>query len=153
MYKHIESILKAPVELKKPLLGGGEAAMSLKQSQLEALEAGLAMIAQTEQLAQERAALSEKVSLLAGQLDKVVKEQGAIGQAVEAALATGKIVGGGTLVESIGLLGAKCKEYGEKAPQHNHPGNDGKEDNGLIGGYLDPKDEHNQLLASLFHNN
>ena len=51
--------------------------------------------------------------------------------------------------EAIAALGTKCKEYGSDKNTHSIPRSDGKDRHpvadGLIEGYFDPKDPHNQI--------
>lgn len=56
---------------------------------------------------------------------------------------------GTSVAEAIATLGTKCKEFGGAKNTHSIPPTDGKDKqeaaDGLIDGYFDPKDPHNQI--------
>jgi len=56
---------------------------------------------------------------------------------------------GTSVAEAIAALGTKCKEFGSAKNTHSIPRTDGKDKHpaadGLIEGYFDPKDPHNQI--------
>lgn len=56
-----------------------------------------------------------------------------------------------TAEANISLLGEKCKEYGNSNNRHSFPENSGNEElaDGLVEGYLDTNDAHNQLLTKI----
>ncbi|EKB60752.1 hypothetical protein [Bergeyella zoohelcum] len=75
----------------------------------------------------------------------------AVENAVEQALQLAGLTAKETLVENIALLGEKCKEYGDSKNRHSTPENNGTEEptNGLINGYINPNDAHNQIINSI----
>ncbi|MCO7352078.1 hypothetical protein NHN18_01070 [Riemerella anatipestifer] len=73
--------------------------------------------------------------------------------ALEQALNIAGVEAGADMIASIVALGEKCKEYGESTNRHTFAKNTGvdEEADSLIEGYLDPNDEHNQLLKQITH--
>ena len=132
------------IVVKKPLMGG-EAKVSLTESQLEKIENALAE-KDTSALEQELAALKEEKS-------QFQEEVNGFRASVNQALTDNKLEASEDLNADIALLGKTCKEYGEERPKPTLPTNNGREpkenENGLIGGYINPQDEHNKLLNSL----
>lgn len=99
----------------------------------------------------EEALEKNDTSDLEEQLTTAQDEVKGVENAVEQALEVAGLKAGDSLVASIVALGEKCKEYGESKDRHTFAQNSGKDEevDGLIDGYLDPNDEHNQLLKSL----
>ena len=99
-----------------------------------------------EELEKTKQSLSDAVT----NLEVVKKNSEETAQAVEAALETAglKEEAKESVVENIALLGEKCKEFGGSKNRHSVVENDGTEnsENGLIGGFMNPEDEHNKLL-------
>ena len=122
-YVLLSALLGSALEEKKPLFGG-EAYVSLTASQLATLKA-------------------EK--------EKVATEGKALSEALGEAMVLNSLKSQGDAIADIATLGQTCKEYGEKRPVHTQPSNDGKEtpEGNYIGGFLNPEDAHNKLLASL----
>ena len=148
-YVLLSALLGSAIEEKKPLFGG-EAYVSLTASQLAKVEAALA--------AQKEAATAEQVAALKGEIatlksaqEKVAAEGKALSEALGEAMALNGLKSQGDALADIAALGKTCKEYGDKRPVHTQPSNDGKEapEGNYIGGFLNPEDAHNKLLASL----
>ena len=148
-YVLLSALLGSAIEEKKPLFGG-EAYVSLTASQLAKVEAALA--------AQKEAASAEQVAALEGEIatlkaaqEKVATEGKALSEALGEAMALNGLKSQGDAIADIAALGKTCKEYGDKRPVHTQPSNDGKEapEGNYIGGFLNPEDAHNKLLASL----
>ncbi|MFJ1424863.1 hypothetical protein ACILFS_00930 [Capnocytophaga canimorsus] len=129
---------------KKPVLGG-EAKASFTEEQLEKIENALAE-KDTSALEQELATLKEEKS-------QYQEEVNGFRASVTQALTDNELEASEDLNADITLLGKTCKEYGDARPKPTLPTNNGKEpkedENGLIGGYINPQDEHNKLLNSL----
>ena len=108
--------------------------------------AGLESEGMAEELEKTKQSLSDAVT----NLEVVKKNSEETAQAVEAALETAglKEEAKESVVENIALLGEKCKEFGGSKNRHSVVENDGTEnsENGLIGGFMNPEDEHNKLL-------
>jgi len=148
-YVLLSALFGSAIEEKKPLFGG-EAYVSLTASQLEKVEAALA--------AQKEAASAEQVAALKGEIatlkaaqEKVATEGKALSEALGEAMALNGLKSQGDALADIAALGQTCKAYGDKRPVHTQPSNDGKEapEGNYIGGFLNPEDAHNKLLASL----
>ena len=148
-YVLLSALLGSAIEEKKPLFGG-EAYVSLTASQLAKVEAALA--------AQKEAASAEQVAALKGEIatlkaaqEKVATEGKALSEALGEAMGLNGLKSQGDAIADIAALGKTCKEYGDKRPVHTQPSNDGKEapEGNYIGGFLNPEDAHNKLLASL----
>ena len=107
----------------------------------------------TEGLAEELESTKQSLSDAVTNLEVVKKNSEETAQAVEAALETAglKEEAKESVVENIALLGEKCKEFGGSKNRHSVVENDGTEnsENGLIGGFMNPEDEHNKLLQRL----
>ena len=121
----------------------------LSEEDLEKIENALAGL-ESEGLAEELESTKQSLSDAVTNLEVVKKNSEETAQAVEAALETAglKEEAKESVVENIALLGEKCKEFGGSKNRHSLVENDGKEnsENGLIGGFMNPEDEHNKLL-------
>ena len=108
----------------------------LSEEELEKIENALAGL-ESEEMAEELEKTKQSLSDAVTNLEVAKKNSEETAQAVEAALET--------------LLGEKCKEFGGSKNRHSVVENDGKEvsENGLIGGFMNPEDEHNKLLQRL----
>ena len=148
-YVLLSALLGSAIEEKKPLFGG-EAYVSLTASQLAKVEAALAAQKEAASAAQVAALKGEIATLKAAQ-EKVATEGKALSEALGEAMGLNGLKSQGDAIADIAALGKTCKEYGDKRPVHTQPSNDGKEapEGNYIGGFLNPEDAHNKLLASL----
>ncbi|MCT4079283.1 hypothetical protein HZP84_03955 [Elizabethkingia anophelis] len=132
------------VELHSNFFGGKPFA-KLDEDQLEKLEAA---VKQNDVSALEKTIADQKDSIEALQA-KASDSENALQQALE--MNGIKLEEGQEHAAAIALLGQKCKEYGESKNRHSFAGHDGKNKDvepnkdGLIDGYFDPKDPHNQI--------
>lgn len=117
----------------------------LSEEELEKIENALAGL-ESEEMAEELEKTKQSLSDAVTNLEVVKKNSEETAQAVEAALL--KEEAKESVVENIALLGEKCKEFGGSKNRHSVVENDGTEnsENGLIGGFMNPEDEHNKLL-------
>lgn len=124
------------IEMHAGLFGNKKPFAKLDEDQLQTVEAALAE-KDTTALQQELAEAQATVKRLEN--------------AVEQALAVAGVSAGETLEASIVALGETCQKYGGSKERHTFAEHSGKDEeaSGLVAGYLDPNDEHNQLLKSL----
>lgn len=106
--------------------------------------------------ASDNQALQERIATLESEKANLEQEKAALNtqseateNALQQALELNGLAAGKDVEESITLLGTTCKEFGDSQNRHTFAANDGKEGDpsgdGLIDGYIDPKDEHNKI--------
>ncbi len=126
------------IELHSNLFGKKPFA-KLDEDQLEKIENALEERNTTE--------LEAKLSTTEKEKEEAVENVSNLNSAVEQALQHAGLEPKGSVIESIALLGEKCKEFGDSKDRHNFPENSGKEEETeLIDGYINPNDAHNKLI-------
>lgn len=150
-YQKLTAVLGlAQISLSRGALGLSTPTATFSEEDLEKVEQALAQgdAQAMEALQQEVATLKEELATAKEGQAKAIENVMAVEVAVSDALETAGLQAEEEITGSIALLGAKCKEYGNSKERHSFPDNNGKEENtdGLIEGYFDPNDEHNQYL-------
>lgn len=126
----------------KTHLFGQKATASFTEEQLETIEKALAE--------KDTSEFEKKIAQQWQQLDTYEQDAKQMSDAISKALELNGLTAKETETESIQLLGETCKAFGDKGNGHTPTPNNGKEpENGLIGGYIDPNDEHNKFLNSI----
>lgn len=123
------------IELHSNLFGKKPFA-KLDEDQLEKIENAL----------EERNTTELESRLSTAEKEKAVENVSNLNSAVEQALQHAGLEPKGSVIESIALLGEKCKEFGDSKDRHNFPENSGKEETELVDGYINPNDAHNKLI-------
>lgn len=123
---------------------GGKAFVAMTEEQLDLIEEALKE--------KDTSAMETELEALREQDASQRVEMGNIENAVSTAMKLNSLEANST-AESIELLGTTCKAYGEKKTLHTLAQHNGEEldleEDALVDGYLDPKDEHNKLLNSI----
>lgn len=137
----------ATLELHAGVLGTGKPYAKLSLEDLEAIEKALTEKENTGEVEELQQKLTE-TQAEASAYEKMIAETA---QSVDKALKIAGLEKKESMTQSIELLGEKCKEYGESKDRHSLAENNGNDTdaNGLIEGYLDPNDAHNQLLKGI----
>ncbi|MBO6183076.1 hypothetical protein AB670_02542 [Chryseobacterium sp. MOF25P] len=96
--------------------------------------------------------LNTQITNLTTTVSENTASLGSINSAIASAFETNglELPEGTSAADAIATLSTKCKEYGEKTNTHSFIKNDGKDNETLLEGYMDPNAEHNQLLTKLF---
>lgn len=127
---------------------GKKSFAKIDEEQLETIENALQNTDSTE-LKQKIQTLEKEKETLASKVSEMEQSQKQTENALEQALSANGLTPKESVVESIVMLGEKCKEYGDADPIHTLPKNDGKsapeEDGGLVEGFYDPNAPHNQI--------
>lgn len=153
-YQKLTAVLGlAQISLSRGALGLSTPTATFSEEDLGKIEQALAQgdAQAMEALQQEVATLKEDLATAKENETKANEKAEAMENAVAEALETAGLQAEEETTGSIALLGAKCKEYGNSKERHSFPENNGKEENadGLIEGYFDPNDEHNQYLKGV----
>lgn len=131
------------IAFKKPLFGGQEKA-SFSEEELQKIEDALAE--------KDTSALEKEIESLKEEKSQYLQEVEAFKNTVNQALTDNNLSVSEDVTANISLLSKTCKEYGLKRPTPTLIPNNGQENSDkqkLIGGYLNPEDEHNKFLNSL----
>nr|DAJ25503.1 MAG TPA: hypothetical protein [Bacteriophage sp.] len=132
---NLATLLVTALEVKKPLLGG-ENFITLKESQLQAIEDALTK--------NDVSAIEKDLASLKEEKNQWLVEAQKIKEETEKAMLLNKLSVSNSVAENIALLGEKCKEYGEKTLVHSLPLNNGKEtEKGEFEGIVNMNDKHN----------
>lgn len=142
-YKLLTAILAvAQIELHSNFFGNKKPTAKFDEDQLQSIEDALA---KTDTSALETTISTHEATIATMQTDKTNVEN-ALSEAFS--INGLDMPEGASFAEAIATLGTKCKEMGSSNNTHSLPKNDGKEKpegNGLIDGYFDPNDAHNQI--------
>lgn len=147
-YTNILQVLAVEtLELHSGVFGSKKPFAKLTEEDLEKLDKSLAEPTN----ATEIEALKQRITELENENAVFEKTLAETTAEVEKAIETAGLEKQSGLIENISHLGAKCKEYGESSDRHTFAENNGKEEptDGLIENYINPNDEHNQLLKDL----
>lgn len=157
-YQKLTALLGlSEILLNAGIFGQKKPFAKLEEDELQKIEDALANVteAETQQALndakEEITALKTKVTELEGIILTEQQQNADMANAVEQALQHAGLEAQGNFVSNIAHLGEKCKEYGESKERHTFAENNGKDEvvDGYINGFIDPNDEHNQLLAEL----
>lgn len=140
-YKKITALLGiTEITMNTGVFGNKQSFAKMTQEDLEKIENALN--------GSESEDLNNKLKVLTKDLNAEKQKNSDYENAVEQALQHAGLKSEDNLVQSIALLGEKCKEYGESTNRHSFPENNGEDESAdrLIDGYLNPNDEHNKIL-------
>lgn len=131
------------IELHSNFFGNKKPTAKLDEEQLQSIEDALA---QNDTSALQTTITAHEATIATMQTDRTNAENALS----EAFSMNGLDLPEGTSVaEAIATLGTKCKEYGASKNTHSIPQTNGHSEqpsaDGLVDGYFDPKDEHNQI--------
>ena len=122
---------------------GGKAFAKFDEDAMEKIEAA---VKQNDVSALEQT-IAEQKTTIEGLEASALETKNVVQQALELnGLELGE--GESSLNEAVATLGKKCKEFGENKNRHSFSGHNGEEKpegNGLVDGYFDPNDAHNQI--------
>ena len=137
------------IEMHSNFFGNNAPVAKLNEEQLTALENALEEKVPAN--AEEVIALNETISNLNATIETSIADATEMQETVSTAfkMAGLELAEGQTMIEAIAQLGATCKQYGEATTTHSFAASNGEEKpegNGLIEGFINPKDEHTKFF-------